>query len=187
MIDKERVKAAVSEWIYAIGDDPNRAGIEETPQRVANMCEELFSDVQLPPEGMLKHFKEESFDEVIVLKGIVFHSICEHHLLPFFGTVDIAYIPAANKLLGISKLARIIDLCSRRLQLQERLTDSIADLLETEVGALGVGVIVKARHLCMEMRGVKKFGAETTTTSFRGRLGGDFQEKQYAIKLLTLS
>jgi len=170
VIDKQRAEAAIRELLYAIGDDPDRAGLSETPARVAKMYEEVFCGLTQDPREVLKYFDEDFCDEMVVVKDIAFHSMCEHHLLPFYGLAHVCYIPAAGHLLGLSKLARIVEHYARRPQLQEKMGSQIADLLEREAKAMGVAVVIEAEHMCMSMRGVKKVGAKTVTTTLRGQL-----------------
>ncbi len=167
-VDCKRVAAAVRELILAIGDDPDREGLQRTPQRVADMYEEIFSGVGQEVEPEIAVYTTKNQDEMILLRDIPFHSMCEHHLLPFFGTVSIAYIPNNNRITGFSSLARVVERMARRPQLQERMTTEIAEKLMKVLEPLGVFVIIRAQHLCMTMRGVKKAGAWTVTSSMRG-------------------
>ncbi len=167
-MNKEKIKTAIKLIIKAIGEDTNREGLKNTPQRVADMYEEIFSGINQNPNDYIKVFTNEEHDEMIILKDIPFFSICEHHILPFFGRAHIAYIPRDNKLIGLSKLARIVDIYSKRLQLQERLTTQIADILVKAVNPLGVLVILEAEHLCTTMRGIKKPGSQMVTSAIRG-------------------
>ena len=182
-IDKEKIKKAVRDILIAIGEDPDREGLKETPQRVANMYEEIFAGYF---ENVKKHIKlfTASYDEMIIVKDIPFFSLCEHHMLPFFGKVHIAYIPNNNKVTGLSKLARIVDVYSKRLQLQERLTEQIADEIMNNLNPKGVLVIVKAKHLCMIMRGVKKEGSVTITSALRGIFKNNYATKMEALSLI---
>ena len=184
MIDKQRAEKAVKELLYAIGEDPEREGLRETPKRVADMYEELFQGLSADPLEMLKYFDEDFCEEMVVVKNIPFHSMCEHHLLPFYGRAHICYIPAPGQLLGLSKLARIVELYARRPQLQEKMSSQIADLLETEVNAAGVAVVIEAEHMCMSMRGVKKIGSTTVTTALRGKLKTDKTLRSEALDIL---
>jgi GTP cyclohydrolase I len=170
-IDKKRIENAVREILLAIGEDPTRQALIRTPARVANMYAEIFSGISKDPKDCLEFF-DEKYDEsgIVSLKKINFHSMCDHHMIPFFGTASIAYIPSGDKILGISKLARIVDIFSRRLQTQERLTRNIADFIEKETKTPGVAVILEAEHLCVAMRGIKKNGCKTMTSIFRGEL-----------------
>ena len=184
MIDKERIKSAVNEIILAIGDNPKRSGLKETPARVANMCEELFADITTNKSDIIKCFETGSYKDMVIVKNIEFYSVCEHHLMPFFGKVNIAYIPKKDHLLGLSKVAKIVDLFSKQLQLQEAFTCQIADFFEKEVKALGVGVFVEAQHMCIAMRGIKKSDCKVTTMAFRGRLEENETMQQRALELI---
>ncbi|HHV95307.1 MAG TPA: GTP cyclohydrolase I FolE [Clostridiaceae bacterium] len=168
MIDKERVKAAVREFLLAIGEDPDREGLRETPDRVARMCEEIFAGMDQNPRDLIKIFQEDGHEEMIMVKDIPLYSVCEHHLLPFIGVAHVVYIPNKGRIIGLSKLARIVDTLARRPQIQERLTSEIADILMETVKPHGVAVVVEAEHLCMTMRGVKKPGSKTVTSALRG-------------------
>lgn len=163
MIDKDKIKKAVYDILEAIGEDPNREGLKDTPDRVARMYEEIYSGKFIDPKEPLKVcFEEDSHEEIVLVKDIEFHSCCEHHLVPFFGKVHIAYIPN-KKITGLSKLARVVDIVSKKLQLQERLTNEILNAIDEELSPKGVFVLVEAEHMCMSMRGVKKIGAKTVT------------------------
>jgi len=184
MVDKERIQRAVTELLYAIGDDPEREGLRETPKRVAEMYAEVFSGLHTEPTELIKYFDEDFREEMVLVKDIPFYSMCEHHLLPFHGLAHVCYIPAPGKLLGLSKLARIVELYARMPQLQERMGSQIADLLEQEAGASGVAVVIEAEHLCMSMRGAKKIGSQTLTTALRGKLKTDPVLRAEALNLL---
>jgi GTP cyclohydrolase IA len=168
--DRERVISAVRDLIIAVGEDPEREGMQRTPERVADMYAELFSGVgrQIEPEIAL--FTTENQDEMILMRDIPFYSMCEHHLLPFWGTVSIAYIPNKNQITGFSSLARVVELMARRPQLQERMTTQISQTLMQVLKPMGVFVVIKAQHMCTAMRGVKKAGALTVTSSMRGAM-----------------
>jgi GTP cyclohydrolase I len=166
-IDEERVKRAVRELLVAIGEDPDREGLRETPERVAKMFKEILAGYDDAPENHLVLFSER-YDEMIIVRDIPFFSICEHHLLPFFGKAHVAYIPSNSKVTGISKLARIVDVYARRLQLQERLTEQIANAVMNILEAKGVMVVVEGQHMCMVMRGVKKPGSYVVTSAVKG-------------------
>ena len=148
-MDKARIEKAVREILIAIGEDPDREGLVETPKRVANMYEEIFAGLDSDPHRLLKVFDEGDNDEMVVVRDIPMYSMCEHHLLPFIGKAHIAYIPADGKVIGLSKLARIVSDFAKRPQLQERLTSQIADFLEENLSPKGVAVVVEAEHLCM--------------------------------------
>ncbi len=165
--DRERIEKAVREILIAIGENPDREGLRGTPKRVAKMFEEILGGYKDSPENHLVLFTEK-YDEMIIVKDIPIYSMCEHHMLPFFGKAHVAYIPGDNKVTGLSKLARIVDVYAKRLQLQERMTEQIANAIMEKLGAKGVMVIVEAQHLCMIMRGVKKPGSYTVTSSVKG-------------------
>lgn len=167
-IDRARVLAAVRELIEAIGEDPNREGLARTPDRVADMYEEIFSGIGRDIDPEIAVYTTANQDEMILLRDIPFYSMCEHHLLPFYGTVSIAYIPDNNRITGFSSLVRVVDRMACRPQLQECMTTEIADALMRVLKPLGVFVIIRAQHLCMSMRGVKKTGTWTVTSSMRG-------------------
>jgi len=168
-IDKEKIEHAVKEILKAIGENPERAGLLETPKRVAEMYNEVFSGNFKDPENDLKFFQEENLNkELILLKNIPVYSVCEHHMLPFFGEVKIGYLPKDKKIIGLSKIARIVKVFSQRLQVQERLTSEIADFLFLKLKPEFLIVILQAEHLCMTMRGVKSQGSKTKTVITRG-------------------
>jgi GTP cyclohydrolase I len=167
-VDLKRVERAVRELLLAIGEDPKREGIKDTPCRVARMYQELFSGMGRDPADEIKIYHAKNEDEMILVKDIVFYSFCEHHLLPFFGRAHIAYIPRRNRITGFSSLARVVESMARRLQLQERLTSDIADMLVAKLRPLGLLVVVEAEHLCLTMRGVKKPGSRVVTSAIRG-------------------
>ena len=184
MVDKNRIEKAIREILFAIGDNPDRAGLKETPERVARMYEEIFSGLHSDPLQEAKLFEEDLADEMVIVKDIRFYSMCEHHLLPFYGSAHIAYIPKDGKILGLSKIARIVEIISRKPQLQERLTREICDTISQAAAPLGIAVIVEAEHLCMTMRGIKKPGAKTITTNFSGIMKADTSLRAEAISLL---
>lgn len=167
-IDGDAIVKAVHYLLLAIGEDPNREGLKETPCRVARMYQEILSGMADDPIDQLKVYTAKNEDEMILVKDIAFHSMCEHHLLPFFGKVHIAYIPRGNKITGFSSLVKVVEAMAKRLQLQERLAADIADLLMTKLKPLGVLVVVEAEHLCLTMRGVKKPGSSVVTSAIRG-------------------
>ena len=183
-VDKERIEAAVREILIAVGEDPDRAGLVETPARVARMYEEIFSGISDDPERHLKLFDEGS-GEMVIVRDIPLYSMCEHHLLPFIGKAHIAYIPSDGKVIGLSKLARIVDCYAKRPQLQERLTMQIADFLNESLHPMGVAVVVEAEHLCMTMRGARASGAQTRTSALRGIMQSDSKTRAEALSLLT--
>ncbi|MCL2226838.1 MAG: GTP cyclohydrolase I FolE [Oscillospiraceae bacterium] len=176
MIDKEKVMAAVKLFLEGIGEDPNREGLLETPERVARMCEDIFGGMSEDPGMHLsKQFPAQS-SELVIEKDITFFSTCEHHLLPFFGKAHIAYIPD-GKVVGLSKLPRTVEVFARRPQIQEQMTIQIADAVESNLAAKGVMVMIEAEHTCLTMRGVKKPGTKTITMATRG-LFVENQERQ---------
>lgn len=183
-MDKEKIKKAIIELLKAIDEDPNRPGLKKTPERIANMCEELFSGKKRDVSEILQVIHDLEHDEMVLLRGIPFYSICEHHLLPFFGECHIAYIPNKNSIVGISKLVRLVDVMSNRLQVQERLTTVIADMLMKHLNPKGVAVVIKARHLCMEMRGVKKPIESIITSAVRGSFRKDMRTRDEFLKLI---
>ncbi len=167
MIVDSKIRDAVSDLLIGIGEDPTRDGLRATPERVARMYSELFSGLYEDPESVLTTTFDEPYDEMIVLRDVPFFSMCEHHLLPFFGSADIGYIPG-DRIVGLSKLARALEILSRRPQLQERLTFEVADAVEKALDPVGVAVRIQAEHLCMTMRGIKKPGSKMVTTVTRG-------------------
>jgi len=169
MVDRPRVEAAVREILIAIGEDPDREGLKETPARVARSYEEIFSGLAQDPAETISAVFDLGHHEMILVKDIEVHSVCEHHLLPFHGVAHVAYIPGEQgRITGLSKLARLVDVYARRPQVQERLATQIADALVEHVGARGVIVVLECEHLCMSMRGVRKPGARTVTSAVRG-------------------
>ena len=168
-VDRPRVEAAIREILFAIGEDPDREGLRETPARVARSYDELFSGLSQDPAETVSAVFDIGHHEMILVKDIEVYSICEHHLLPFHGVAHVAYIPGEHgRITGLSKLARLVDVYARRPQVQERLATQIADALVEHVGARGVIVVLECEHLCMSMRGVRKPGARTVTSAVRG-------------------
>ncbi|MFC2022864.1 GTP cyclohydrolase I FolE [Chloroflexota bacterium] len=169
MVDEAQIRAAVTSIIKAIGEDPEREGLLDTPQRVAEMYKELFMGVDIDPREELKVGFQVGHREMIILKDIPFYSMCEHHLLPFYGLAHIGYVPSSDgRVVGISKLARVVEVIAKRPQLQERMTTQIADAINDALKPEGVAVVVKAEHLCMIMRGIKKPGSNVITSAIRG-------------------
>jgi GTP cyclohydrolase IA len=166
-VDQERIRRAVREILHAIGEDPDREGLRETPARVARMYGELFGGLHVDPRQHLKKFFSETCDEVVLVRDISFTSMCEHHMLPFMGVAHVAYLPK-DRVIGLSKLARVVDEIARRPQVQERMTEQIANLLEEELQAKGVGVVIEAVHTCMTIRGVRKPGSLCVTSAMKG-------------------
>ncbi len=169
MIDKAEIERALVSIIKAMGEDPNREGLVGTPARVAKMYAELFMGLNVDPRKELQVGYELGHREMVIVRDIPFYSMCEHHLLPFYGTVDIGYLPdVSGRVVGISKLARVVEIIARRPQIQERLTTEIADTVMDGLNPSGVGVVVQGEHLCMIMRGVKKPGSNIVTSALRG-------------------
>lgn len=183
-MDKERIMKAVREILIAVGEDPDRAGLIETPKRVANMYEEIFAGLKENPKQHLKFFDEKSNDEMVIVRDIPFASMCEHHLLPFVGKAHIAYIPSDNRIIGLSKLARIVDNFAKKPQVQERLTHDIADFINDNMKPKGVAVIIEAEHMCMSIRGAKASGSKTQTSALRGILRTDARSRAEVLALL---
>lgn len=183
-MDKEKIMHAVREILIAVGEDPDRPGLAETPKRVANMYAEMFAGLTEDPKKHLKFFDEKSNDEMVIVRDIPFSSMCEHHLLPFVGKAHIAYIPSDNEIIGLSKLARIVDNFAKKPQVQERLTHDIADFLNDNLHPQGVAVIMEAEHMCMTIRGAKAPGAKTQTSALRGRMRTDARTRAEVLALL---
>lgn len=167
-MDKKKIETAVRMILEAIGEDPDREGLRDTPARVARMYEEIFCGLEQDPREHLQILFDEGHEEMVLVKDIPFYSMCEHHLLPFFGKAHVAYIPRGGKITGLSKLARTVETIAKRPQLQERLTGAIADMIVECLNPQGVLVVVEAEHMCMTMRGVKKPGSLTITSAVRG-------------------
>ncbi len=171
--NEEKIQQAVRMILEAIGEDPDREGLAETPARVARMYREVFSGLHQDPADQLTTIFNEDHNELVLVRGITFYSMCEHHLIPFFGHAHVAYIPQGSRITGLSKLARLVESAARRPQLQERLTAAVADALVDRLEPVGVAVMVEAEHMCMAMRGVNKPGTRTVTTAVRGRCAED--------------
>ncbi len=184
MINQAKIEKAVKEILIAIGENPNRTGIKDTPKRVARMYAELFEGLTKDPGKEMTVFHEEDHEEMVMVKNIPFYSMCEHHLVPFFGKAHVVYIPTKGKVTGLSKLVRVIEGFAKRPQVQERLTSQIANCLMERLKPRGVLVIIEAEHLCMSMRGVKKPGAMTTTSAVRGVFQSDVKTRAEALSLI---
>ncbi len=182
-MDLERIENAVREILSAVGEEPGREGLRETPRRVARMYEELFRGLKEDPAQHLKTAFTERYDELVVLRDIPFNSMCEHHLMPFEGHANVAYLPD-GQVVGISKLARVVDDFSHRPQVQERLTSQIADLLMEKVQAKGVAVVMTATHTCMTCRGIRKAGSVMVTSAIRGLCRSDARTRGEVMSLL---
>jgi GTP cyclohydrolase I len=182
-VDLRRIERAVREILAAVGEDPDREGLQETPARVARMYAELFAGLHQDPREHLQKFFTQEYDEVVLVRDIAFNSICEHHLLPFMGQAHIAYIPN-GRVIGLSKLARVVEVVSKRPQVQERMTEEIANLLEEELGAKGVAVVVEAAHSCMTIRGVRKPGSLCVTSAMKGVFRSNVSSRSEVMTLI---
>lgn len=182
-VDHARIEKAVREILAAVGEDPDREGLKETPARVARMYAELFGGLHQDPKEHLKKCFTEKYDEIVLVKDITFNSMCEHHLLPFIGRAHVAYLPR-GKVLGLSKIARVVEVVARRPQVQERMTETIADLMMSELGAKGVAVVIEASHSCMVIRGVRKPGSECVTSAMRGTFRDNLSTRSEVMTLI---
>jgi GTP cyclohydrolase I len=184
-VDTNRIEAAVLEILAALGEDPERDGLQKTPGRVARMYEELFAGFEENPADHLEVTFAADHDEMVMVRDIPFASLCEHHMVPFMGRAHVAYIPGSDgRITGLSKLARLVDGYAKRLQVQERMTSQIADTIELALDPKGVLVVVEAEHLCMSMRGVKKSGTSTVTSAVRGLFRSDTSTRFEAMQFL---
>lgn len=186
-MDTKKIEKAVREIISAIGEDPDRMELKETPRRVAMMYEEIFSGIGIDETKVIKVLPEERFDEIVMVRDIPIYSMCEHHMLPFIGKVHIAYIPHEGRITGLSKLVRLTHILSRRLQLQERMTNQIAETIMETLKPRGVMVVVEAEHLCMAMRGVKEAGTCTVTSSVKGAFRTNQKTRMETLALLRVN
>jgi len=182
-VDKKRIEKAATEILLAIGEDTKREGLKATPRRIADMYAELLAGVTEDPKKHLRSVFTESYDEIVLLRDIPFYSICEHHLMPFIGTAHVAYLPSGI-VLGVSKLARIVDCFAHRLQVQERLTGQIADFLMDNLEPKGVAVVLEASHSCITIRGVKKPGSVMITSALRGIFKQDSRSRNEVMSLI---
>jgi len=183
-VDLKTIETAMRDILIALGEDPDREGLLDTPRRVAKMYAELFEGLTDDPSRHLVVNFTEHYDEMVILRDIPFHSICEHHLLPFMGRAHVAYLPR-GKVAGVSKLARVVECFARRPQIQERLTTQIADFLMEKLDARGVGVVIEAEHTCMTIRGIRKPGSVMVTSAMRGLFKSNPSTRSEAINLLT--
>jgi GTP cyclohydrolase IA len=183
-VNRTQIEAAVRLILEAIGEDPNREGLLDTPKRVAKMYEEVFQGLNQDPKEYFETIFGEDHEELVLVKDISFYSMCEHHLVPFFGQAHVAYIPRNGKVTGLSKLARAVEAVARRPQLQERITSTIADTIMQTLDPHGVMVVVEAEHMCMTMRGVKKPGAKTITSAARGVFHNDPEMRSEILNLI---
>jgi GTP cyclohydrolase I len=182
-VDHARIERAVREILFAVGEDPDREGLLETPARVARMYAEMFSGLRQDPKVHLRKAFTEKYDEIVLVRDISFNSVCEHHLLPFMGHAHIAYLPD-GRVLGLSKLARIVEVISHQPQVQERMTEQIADLLVDDLGAKGVAVVVEASHTCMTIRGVRKPGSLCVTSAMKGIFRSNVSSRAEVMSLI---
>ncbi|MFJ5715725.1 GTP cyclohydrolase I FolE [Neobacillus sp. NPDC093127] len=183
-VNRTQIEEAVRLILEAIGEDPNREGLLDTPKRVAKMYEEVFSGLNEDPKQHFETIFSEDHEELVLVKDIPFYSMCEHHLVPFFGKAHVAYIPQNGRVTGLSKLARAVEAVAKRPQLQERITSMIADSMMEKLDPHGVMVVVEAEHMCMTMRGVKKPGSKTVTTAVRGVLADDAIARSEVLSLI---
>lgn len=183
-VNRTQIEEAVRLILTAIGEDPNREGLLDTPKRVAKMYEEVFSGLDEDPKKHFETIFSEDHEELVLVKDIPFYSMCEHHLVPFFGKAHVAYIPKNGRVTGLSKLARAVEAVAKRPQLQERITSTIADSMMEKLEPHGVMVVVEAEHMCMTMRGVKKPGSKTVTTAVRGNLANDTIARSEILSLI---
>ncbi len=186
--DHDKIRRAVRLLLEAIGEDPDREGLADTPDRIAREYDEIFAGLLVDPEDVISAVFAEGHDELVMMRDIPFYSQCEHHLLPWFGSAHVAYLPNEDGCItGLSKLARVVDVCAKRPGVQERMTTMVADAIEKKLQPRGVMVVVEARHLCMEMRGIRKPGAETVTSTVRGLFRDDPKTRAEAFALLANS
>jgi len=183
-MDLDKIEQAVRMILEAVGEDPSREGLLDTPKRVAKMYREIFSGISANPADALSAKFHVDHNEVVLVKDITFYSMCEHHLLPFFGKAHVAYLPQHGIVTGLSKLARLVEAVAKRPQVQERMTNQIADTLTEELGVAGVMVVVEAEHLCMNMRGVRKPGSKTVTLASRGRYATETSLRDEVFRML---
>lgn len=183
-INRTQIEEAVRLILEAIGDDPSREGVLDTPKRVAKMYEEVFSGLNQDPEEYFETIFTEDHEELVLVKDIPFYSMCEHHLVPFYGKAHVAYIPRNGRVTGLSKLARAVEAVARRPQLQERITSTIADAMMKKLEPHGVMIVIEAEHMCMTMRGVKKPGSKTITTAVRGTFAEDSTSRAEILSLI---
>jgi GTP cyclohydrolase I len=182
-VDLPRIERAVREILIAVGEDPDREGLRETPARVGRMYAEMFAGLRQDPREHTQKFFREEYDEVVLVRDISFCSMCEHHLLPFIGRAHVAYIPK-GKVIGLSKIARVVEVIARRPQVQERMTEEIANLLVAELDAKGVAVVVEASHSCMTIRGVKKPGSSMVTSAMKGLFRSNLSTRAEVMQLI---
>ncbi|MEO1783506.1 GTP cyclohydrolase I FolE [Thermodesulfobium sp. 4217-1] len=183
-MDHEKIKKAVYDILVAVGENPEREGLKETPDRIARMYEEIFSGINEDPMSVLNVEYHENTDEMVLIRDIPFYSVCEHHLIPFIGKAHVAYLPKDGRVVGLSKIARVVDILSKKPQLQERLTSDIANTIMKGLDPLGVAAVVEAEHLCMSMRGVRKPGHNTVTSALRGAFKASSSTRSEVLSLI---
>ncbi|KAB2338328.1 GTP cyclohydrolase I FolE [Cytobacillus depressus] len=183
-VNRAQIEDAVRLILEAVGEDPNREGLLDTPKRVAKMYEEVFMGLNQDPKEYFDTIFSEEHEELVLVKDIPFYSMCEHHLVPFFGKAHVAYIPRNGRVAGLSKLARAVEAVAKRPQLQERITSTVADAIIEKLEPHGVMVVVEAEHMCMTMRGVKKPGSKTVTTAVRGKFAEDDKARSEVLSLI---
>ncbi|WP_441351486.1 GTP cyclohydrolase I FolE [Tuberibacillus sp. Marseille-P3662] len=183
-INREKIQQAVTMIIDAIGEDPEREGLIDTPKRVAKMYEEVFAGLDQDPKEYFETIFGEEHEELVLVKDIPFYSMCEHHLLPVYGNAHVGYIPRDGKVTGLSKLARAVEAVAKRPQLQERMTTTVANAIVESLNPHGVIVVIEAEHMCMTMRGVKKPGSKTVTSAVRGTFEQDVSSRSEAMSLI---
>jgi GTP cyclohydrolase I len=183
-MDLKKIEEGIRQILEGIGEHPERPGLKDTPRRVAQMYEEIFSGLETPTEEILIPIEGESHDEIVLLKDIPFYSVCEHHLLPFIGKAHVSYVPGAGKIVGIGELAKALEILAKRPQVQERLTAQLADLIMEKLKPKGAMVIIDAEHLCLSMRGIKKPGSRTVTSAVRGIFRTKESTRQELLELI---
>ena len=184
MANQEKMEEAIYQLLEAIDENPEREGLRDTPKRVAKMYQEMFSGLNEDPKDQFTAVFTENHDELVLVKDIPFYSMCEHHLVPFFGVAHVAYLPSEGRVTGLSKLARAVEVASKRPQLQERLTEQVAKAHEEALHPKGIFVMIEAEHLCMTMRGIKKPGSKTVTTVSKGIYKEDYQGRKEVLSLI---
>jgi GTP cyclohydrolase IA len=183
-MDSKKIEKAIRDILSAVGEDPDREDLKKTPQRVAQMYKEILSGIGKDPSEELKVFLEHSHEEIVLIKNIPLYSLCEHHLLPFVGKAHVAYIPKGNRVTGLSKLVRVVDILAKRLQVQERLTTQVAEVVMKKLKPQGCMVVIEAEHQCMSMRGVNKPGTTTVTSAVRGVFKDNQKTRSEALELI---
>ena len=183
-MDKSKIREYIRGIIDSIGEDSSRSGLKKTPERIADMYEKIFSANKKPLKDIFQFTHELKHDEMVVIRGIPFYSLCEHHMMPFFGKCHIGYIPKGNKIIGIGRMAELVHIMSSKLQLQERLTADIANLIMKELKPKGAGVLIQARHLCLEMMSNQHTGTEIMTSAVRGSFRSDIKTREEFLKLI---